>query len=67
MLDTRQKSTGIDHAATISLLVTALSFSLPVLAVSPAFGTALFSLALACTMTLSVPAQQRSPQTIGTV
>jgi len=67
MFDTRRKSTGIEHATTIIFLIAAFIFSLPVLAVSRPFGTALFLSAMACMMTLSVPAQSRSPQTIGTV
>ena len=67
MFDTRRKSTGIEHATGITLLIAAFLFSLPVLAVSRPFGTALFSLAMAYMMTLSVQAQPRSPQTIGIV
>lgn len=67
MFDTRRESAGIEHTATITWPIVAFVFSLPVLAVSRPFGTALFSLAVACMMTFSVLAQPRSPQTIGTV
>jgi len=67
MFDTRRKSTGIEHAATITWLIVAFVFSLPVLAASRPVGAALFSLAMACMATISVVAQPRSPQTIGTV
>jgi hypothetical protein len=66
MSDARPKSTGIKHTTTVAFLTVVFIFSLPVLAVSHPFGTALFSLAMAC-MTVSVLAPSQSRQTIGTV
>jgi predicted membrane channel-forming protein YqfA (hemolysin III family) len=67
MSDARRKSSGIRHTTTVTLLIAAIIFSLPVLAVSLPFGTALFSLAAMACMTVSVSAHSRSLQTIGTV
>jgi len=66
MCDACPKSTGIKHTMTVAFLIVVFMFSLPALAVSHAFGTALFSLAAAC-ITAGIPAASRSRQTIGTV
>jgi hypothetical protein len=67
MFDTRRKFTGTEHTTTVILLIVAFVFSLPVLAVSRPFGTALFSMAMAYLTIVSAPVQPRSLQTIGTV
>jgi len=66
MSDARPMSMGIKHTTTFAFLIAVFIVSLPVLAVSRPFETALFALAVACT-TASVPVLSRSRQTIGTV
>lgn len=66
MSDACTKSIGIEHSATLAFLIAVFIFRLPVLAVSSPFGTAFFSLAMAC-VTLCVLALSRSRQTIGKV
>ena len=65
MFDARRKPAGIKHTTTVTFLIVAFIFSLPALAVSRPFGTALFSLAMAC-IAVSVSAHSRLRQTIGT-
>jgi hypothetical protein len=62
MFDTRRESMGIGYCTTLTWLIFGLR--LPLVAASRPLGAALFALAVACMMALSVPAQPRSPQTI---
>jgi len=66
MFDTHRKPAGIKHTTTATLLIAAFIFSMSAPAVSIPFGTALFSLAMAC-IAVSVSAHSRLRQTIGTV